>query len=117
MSNPDATPAVASPTRLRIARAFNPHLLTYLFVNVALTAINVYMGAPWWAVWPLVLWGLLLMLHFLYYRATSIDDAWVDERTLDLRSRSYDMGHIDDIRKHPAPSIEDEGRGRPPAGR
>ncbi|MGH8742512.1 MAG: 2TM domain-containing protein, partial [Burkholderiales bacterium] len=86
-------------------------------VNAALTAVNGYMGAPWWAVWPLVLWGLLVVLHFLYHRATSVDDAWVDERALDLRSRSYDLGHIDDIRRHPSPGLSDERGGPPPGGR
>jgi hypothetical protein len=111
VSEAGTTPAAPSPLRRRIAHAFRPHLVAYLIVNAALTAVNVYMGAPWWAVWPLVVWGLLLMLHFLFHRAASVDNAWVDERTLDLRSKSYDMGHIDDIRKHPAPSIRDEGGG------
>jgi hypothetical protein len=106
-----------NPVRARIARTFKPHLLLYLIVNAALTAINVTMGAPWWAVWPLVLWGLLVMLHFLVHRAASIDDAWVEERTLDLRSRSYDMGHIDDIRKQPSPGLKDEHGSAPPSGR
>lgn len=109
MSSPDATPVTVSPARIRIARSFKPHLLTYLCVNAALTAVNVYMGAPWWAVWPLVLWGLLLMLHFLVHRATSVDDAWVDERADDVRSRSYDLGHIDDIRKRSSPGLKDQG--------
>lgn len=94
-------------------RAFRPHLYAFLTVNAGLTGVNVYAGAPWWAVWPLVLWGMLLTLHFLYYRATSVDDAWVEERTLELRSRSYDMGHIDSIREHPAPSIESESARKP----
>jgi hypothetical protein len=117
MSDPGAaTPAAPAVLRKRVARAFGPHLVAYLLVNAGLTAVNVYMGAPWWAVWPLVAWGLLLMLHFLFYRTESVDDAWVEERTLELRSKSYDMGHIDDIRAHPAPSIREEGGGNPPPG-
>lgn len=96
----------------RLARLFGPHLLVFLAVNVALTGINLYGGAPWWAFWPLVIWSLVLMLHFLYYRAASVDEAWVEERMLDLRSKSYDVSHIDDIRKHPAPSVEDAMRER-----
>jgi hypothetical protein len=111
-----ATPAAPTALRKLVARAFRPHLVAYLLVNAGLTAVNVYQGAPWWAVWPLVLWGMLLMLHFLYHRATSVDEAWVEERTLDLRSKSYDMGHIDDIREHPTPSIKNEGKGNPPSG-
>ena len=38
------------------------------------------------------------MLHFLFYRATTVDETWVEERTQDLRSKSYDLAHIDSIR-------------------
>jgi len=51
-------------------------------------------------------------VHYLVYKTGTVDDAWVEERTLDLRSKSYDMKHIDDIREHPAPGIKDEGGGR-----
>jgi hypothetical protein len=117
MSESDA--GKPAPPRMRriLARGFRPHLYVYLVANAAFTGLNVYMGAPWWAVWPLVLWGMLLMLHFLYHRTASVDDAWVEERTLDLRSKSYDMGHIDNIRERPAPSIQDEGGPPPPGGR
>jgi hypothetical protein len=114
---PNAGPAAQSPTRSRISRTFKGHLLIYLTVNAVLTGINIYTGAPWWAVWPLLLWGLLVMLHFLVYRTTSVDDAWVEERTLDLRSKSYDMGHIDDIREHPAPSLQGDKGAAPPPGK
>jgi 2TM domain len=100
-----------------ISRSFKGHFLAYLLANAALTGVNIYMGAPWWAVWPLLIWGLLLMLHFLVHRATSVDDAWVEERTLDLRSKSYDMAHIDDIREHPAPSLKDQAAGALPPGK
>ncbi len=94
-------------------RAFRRHRLAFVLVNGALTAANVYTGAPWWAFWPLLVWALALMIHFLVYRATTVDDAWVEERTLDLREKSYDLGHIDSILKTPAPSIR-RGEGAPP---
>jgi hypothetical protein len=89
---------------------FRRHLIAFVLVNVLLTAVNVFTGPPWWAFWPLILWGLVLMLHFLVHRTRAVDESWAEERTLDLRSKSYDAGHIDDIREHPAPSIEEEAR-------
>jgi hypothetical protein len=98
--------------------AFGRHLLAFLLVNAMLTAANVYTGPPWWAFWPLAIWGLVLMIHYFFHRAATADDAWVEERTLDLRSKSYDLSHIDDIREHPVPSIgDDRGGPPPPAGR
>jgi len=95
-------------------RAFRRHLLAFVVVNVLLTAVNVVMGAPWWAFWPLLAWALALMVHFLVYRAVTVDDAWVDERTQDLRSKSYDLGHIDSIRERagaPAGGQDKTGEG------
>lgn len=89
---------------------FRRHLIAFVLVNALLTGVNIFQGPPWWAFWPLIVWGLALMLHFLVHRSSSVSESWVEERTQDLRSKSYDAGHIDDIRKHPAPSIQ-EGKG------
>lgn len=89
---------------------FQQHLIAFVLVNLLLTGVNVYQGPPWWAFWPLILWGLVLMVHFLVHRASSVSDAWVEERMQDLRSKSYDASHIDDILEHPAPSIRDRMR-------
>lgn len=90
-----------SPPRepTRAERAFMLHRLAFLLCNGALTVANVVTGSPWWAFWPLVAWGLVLMVHFLFYRAATVDDAWVEERTQDLRTKSYDFAHIDSIRE------------------
>ena len=42
-------------------------------------------------------WGLVFALHFFYYKSVTIDEAWVEERTDDMRLRSYDLSHISDI--------------------
>jgi len=36
-------------------------------------------------------------VHYLVYKAKTVDSAWVAERTADLHSKSYDAGHIDRI--------------------
>ncbi|MDX1375206.1 MAG: 2TM domain-containing protein [Burkholderiales bacterium] len=95
---PADAPPVAPPAR----RNFRRHFAAYIVVNLALTAANVVMGAPWWAFWPLALWSLPLLVHYLFYKTSTIDDAWVDERVEDLRSKSYDLSHIDDIKRKPA---------------
>jgi len=96
--------------------AFRLHAWAFVLVNAVLTGINVYGGPPWWAFWPLVVWGLVFMVHFFFHRAAAADDAWVEERTLDLHSKSYDAAHIDDIRAHPAPSVADKARDGPASG-
>lgn len=40
-------------------------------------------------------------MHYLVYKSRTVDEKWADERTADLRSKSYDAGHIDAIaREH-----------------
>jgi len=97
-------------------RAFRRHRLAFILVNGALTAANLYTGAPWWAFWPLALWSVALTIHYLIFRSARVDDAWVEERVLDLRSKSYDLGHIQDISEHPAPSAGKQAGGAPPKG-
>ena len=78
-------------------RAFRRHAGVYAAVACALTAANGYTGAPWWSFWPLAAWGVVLAVHYLICKARSVDEAWVEERTADLHSKSYDAGHIDQI--------------------
>lgn len=108
MNAPEAATAPATAARTLAGRAFRRHLYAFVLGNGALTAINIYSGAPWWAFWPLVVWGLVLMIHFLIFRAATVDEAWVDERIQDLRAKSYDQGHMDVIRDNPAPSIKQD---------
>ena len=60
-------------------------------------AANWFTGAPWWSFWPLAAWGVVLAVHYLVHKARTVDEDWVEERTADLHSKSYDAGHIDRI--------------------
>jgi len=80
-----------------IVRLYPWHALAYGVSMGALTVINIYVGGGWWSFWPMIAWGLLLALHFFYYKAVTVDEDWARERTDDLRLRSYDLSHIQDI--------------------
>lgn len=75
------------------------HLTAFVAVNTLLTLFNLMQGPPWWAVWPLMGWGVLLLVHILSHRAGMIDDAWAEQRALDIRAKSYDNNHIEEIRR------------------
>ena len=51
----------------------------------------------------------MLAVHYLIHKSRTVDENWVEERTADLHSKSYDAGHIDRIvadqegRKDPKP--------------
>ena len=84
---------------MKSRRAFRLHLWTFVLVNIALNAANALVGADWWAFWPLVVWGLVLAVHYLIFKAKRVDERWVEERTEDVRSKSYDRAHMDSIEK------------------
>ena len=83
------------PARRRLRR----HLIAFCAINAGLTALNVYTGRPWWAVWPLLGWGVVLAIHWLIWRVRTVDDRWVDARTEEVWLKSYDRSHIDGIRE------------------
>ena len=78
-------------------QAFRLHAWAFVLVNIALNAANAFVGADWWAFWPLVVWGSILAIHYLIYKSKRVDERWVKERTDDVRSKSYDRAHIDSI--------------------
>jgi hypothetical protein len=78
---------------------FRTHALIFVLANGALHIANWLAGPPWWAFWPLVAWGAGLGAHFMVYRARHSDPRWVAERTDDVRSKSYDRAHMDQIAK------------------
>jgi hypothetical protein len=86
---------------------FRPHLVAFISVNAALHVINLFVGDGWWAFWPLVVWAPLLAVHYLVYKSRRVDERWAKERTDDVRSKSYDRAHMDDIAaRHPRSDTE-----------
>jgi len=76
---------------------FRLHLWVFILGNAALNAANWLAGGDWWAFWPLAGWGLVLVAHYLIYKSRRVDQRWVEERTDDVRSKSYDRAHMDSI--------------------
>jgi hypothetical protein len=76
---------------------FRLHLWAFVLVNLGLNAANWFTGGDWWAFWPLVVWGAILVAHYLIYKSKRVDARWVEERTDDVRSKSYDRAHMDSI--------------------
>jgi 2TM domain-containing protein len=86
-----AGPATNAP------RAFRLHAGIYAAVACALVAANWFTGGAWWSFWPLAAWGVALTVHYLIYKAKTVDESWAEERIADLHSKSYDAHHIDRI--------------------
>jgi hypothetical protein len=83
------------------ARAFRWHAWAYAAGAAVLVLANVLTGGGWWSFWPLAVWGVALGIHYLFHKTRTVNDAWVEERTADLHSKSYDASHIDRIAEDP----------------
>jgi hypothetical protein len=79
------------------ARAFRVHAWVFAAGACALSAANWFTGPPWWSFWPLGAWGVALAVHYMVRKAGTVSEAWVEERTAELHSKSYDASHIDRI--------------------
>jgi hypothetical protein len=81
-----------------VVRAYRWHLLGFVVLNAGLGLINIFTGRPWWAFWPLFVTGLVLAVHYFFYKAMVVDERWVEERAEELNLKSYDRGHIEDLK-------------------
>ena len=76
---------------------FRLHLWAFVLGNAALNVVNWFNSTDWWAFWPLVIWALVLGVHYLIYKSKRVDERWVEERTEEVHSKAYDAAHIDSI--------------------
>ncbi|WP_156795869.1 2TM domain-containing protein [Bradyrhizobium icense] len=109
MTSPAAGPpesaSPASSWRARLApvyrwlvRYFLWHVWFFVSANLILNGLNFLTGRPWWAFWPLLVTSPLLAAHYLFYKTATVDERWADARTEELNLKSYDRGHIEDIK-------------------
>ena len=76
--------------RAAMLQGFYIHLLVYLVFNVGLFAINVLTrgdGGHWWFVWPMLGWGIALLVHAITTFASVFTDDWRERKALELYER------------------------------
>lgn len=56
-------------------------------------------GEVAWVSWPALVWGFVVIVHYLIAKTRNVDQGWADRRAGVIRSRSYDHGHIEAIEK------------------
>lgn len=59
-----------------------------------------YFAIPgeWSVFWPMLIWAIAFIVHFLVVKSLSIDPEWIEERTARVTDESKDLGHIENIR-------------------
>jgi hypothetical protein len=76
---------------------FGRHLAAFVVIVAVLVVADIVIGGGLALFWPLGAWSVLLAIHYFIASAYDVDEAWVDEKIMDLRTRSYDFDHIQNI--------------------
>lgn len=105
-----------------VLASFRPHVLFYALAAIAMIVVDLTDPADAWAAWPVMVWGALLIFHYMAVKLLTADDGWVEERTGDVLYKAYDQGHMTDIKDSPgmAPAARKEkgrGNGEPPVSK
>jgi hypothetical protein len=89
----------AEPERHLLPRAkkFPLHFRIYGGVLIFVLFLNLILGAGLPLFWPLAAWAVGLAVHYFIASAIDVNEEWVQEKAMDLRYRSYDFDHIENI--------------------
>lgn len=102
----------AAPLLELAVAGFRLHFAVYLAAGLGFLALAAATGWRWMS-WLMLVWGILLLVHYLVYKTRTVDERWVDQRTEELHLKSYDRDHIQNIRsRHGRTDIPGEDRGR-----
>ncbi len=72
-------------------QGFYIHLVVYVAVNTGLFAINALTrgeNGSWWFYWPLLGWGIALVIHALTTFGGLFSEDWKDRKAQQLYTRS-----------------------------
>ncbi len=100
------------------ATVLRRHVMAYATLSGVLFLINLLTLELWWSFWPVLIWGILVFLHYVYVKSLRIDDDWAAQRATEVTHKAYDLGHIEDIRKrYTGAKPPGEGDAKPKGGR
>ncbi len=88
-----------SGVELDSLRAFRLHAVAYALGSALLVLVDFAVTGGWWFFWPVMAWGLLLLVHYLYLKSIGVDSRWAEERASRILDKAYDLGHIEDIHR------------------
>lgn len=83
--------------RLPRSKHFRPHFWSFVSVAGLAILLNLVFGAGIPAFWPLAVWSVALAVHYFIASALDVNEGWIEDRALDLRTKSYDFDHIRNI--------------------
>ena len=79
-------------------RVFKTHIVIYVIALLAWATAVAFVPGDWSLFWPIMVWTIVFMIHFLVFKGTHVDDEWVEERVERLNEEAKDLSHIEAIR-------------------
>jgi hypothetical protein len=89
------------PGRRRAVRRLTHHIFLFAAVNTGLVIADLLLPGRPFFFYPLLFWGVALIVHAFLVKALYVDPAWAEQRAERLREASYDRKHIDQIADDP----------------
>ncbi|MHA1152754.1 MAG: hypothetical protein ACTSQ7_08850 [Alphaproteobacteria bacterium] len=101
-----------------VTRYFRPHAWAY-GIAMLVASMLALAAAAGWVFWPLMVWTILFLVHFLVVKSLDVDSDWVAERTEKTAMKAFDISHIETIRESyeksaSRPEERDSGKGEGP---
>ena len=79
-------------------RVYKTHNVIYVIALLAWATAVAFVPGDWSLFWPIMVWTIVFMIHFLVFKGTHVDDEWVEERVERLNEEAKDLSHIEAIR-------------------
>ena len=108
MASETPNPESSAPWTSFLERHLRRHIGVYAVVVVLAVMLNVISPADRGLFIPILLWGVLVLAHFLTVRALNTDPDWVDERSEMITMNASDLSHIENIRERHDKRMADE---------
>lgn len=89
----------AVPAHRPAVRNVGLHVLAYLAGMLVLAVLNLAIGEGWWSFWSMLVWTVALVAHLSWVIARDPDESWVRDREIEVKLKSYDLGHMAEIEK------------------
>ncbi len=94
----DANPPDDARARIWLVR----HAYALTLVLVPVWIVDFFVPGGWSSFWITLIWFAAFAGHYFFVRARGSSDAWADDRALDLKVKSYDVRHIQEIEQSSA---------------
>ena len=79
-------------------RVYKTHNVIYVIALLAWAAAVAFVPGDWSLFWPIMVWTISFMIHFLVFKGTHVDEEWVEERVERINEEAKDLSHIEAIR-------------------